>query len=773
MAIEWGRSPYGISSIPGDERLDLGRREADLVEFLREAARGQTGGGLIGGMRGCGKSELIRSALAGPLCDDPSAVFFSYCLQPYQLDLFDLARSCFNTWLGQFRLADEGAEADLQACMDAWHSDAPQCARCRRAALREICKAAGRAWNRRDAIELLTFLVHFPDYMTEILGDRCCVMIFDNARYLPSVHVENRPVPLLRHLVARLESPTAPVFLCDSPVALRNLLGPQSASEHLAVHEIRPLDAHEALAAFQHLCDQLGVPMSVRPVERSLPQLGGLPLYLHNVARRASLSETALDSTARFGEVYAQEIREGAIHWYWRAQFSVQFPEPAGRQKAVELCARLAEAHPQRIAGEDLEKKIGLDRRQLQTMAGTLQLLGAVEQSFGTFGLTDDPVLRDVAAVLAWEDSATLSNAEVLRRLAARRVQCAATPPLEAAVSEFLARLQPLLEAFRGQYVPAEWFHYHEDYAPVVANGQRNGVGSSATMVRLPFITAVARVHPDLPANGEGIREKCIIFSARGFRDPQMTPGNETQWMVVVWPASGTLGVDEVVQSLELRNCLEAQSGLPVRHVWLIARGRLTRAARQMCAQSRLFSGNMDMVQFLAAQILSADSPWRGAENGPPALPDKIVVNANCGESGPIQVELTLTVGGAPEQAAAEAVGEVARAAGLMPLQTARMKLAVRQAVLYLAEASDDAADTIRLRCAALPTGVEAVIAGRPSKAKLGESAVGFAAAQQRLKNLSQFSDAMNIRSMQNETEIVLFCRREGAGDRAQADGSE
>ncbi len=770
MAIEWGRLPYGNPSVPDDERFDLGRRQAALVLFLREAAQGKTGGGLIGGMRGCGKSELIRSALAGPLRDDPSAVFFSYCLQPYQLDLFDLARSCFNTWLGQYHLADEGTEADVQECVDAWHSNAPQCAQCRRAALRQVCEAFGRAWKRRDAIETLTLLVHFPDYMTEILDDRRCVMILDNARYLASVHFENRPVPLLRHLVARLESPTAPVFLCDSPVALRYLLGPQSASEHLAVHEIPPLDSHEALAAFQHLCDQVGVAMNVGPVERSLPQLAGLPLYLHNVARRASLSETALDSTARFGEVYAQEIREGAIHWYWRAQFSVQFPEPAERQKAVELCALLAEAYPQRIEYEALQRKSGLDPRQLQKTICALQLLGAVEQSFGTFGLTDDPVLRDVAAVLAWGDCAAVSNAELLRRLAARRVQSATTPPLEGVVSGFLARLQPLLEAFRGQYVPAEWFHYHEDYAPPAANGPRNGLSASATMVRLPFITAIARVQLELPGGKETIG-KPIIFSARGFRDRQMTPGNETQWMVLVWPTPDTLGVDEVAASLELRSRLEARSGQPVRRVWLIARERFSRAARQMCAQLHLFSGNLDMVQFLATQVLSADSPWREATEGSPALPDRIVVNANGGDSAPLRAELTLTVGGAPEHAAAEAIGEVARTAGCPPMQTARMKLAVRQAVLYVAEALGDTADKIRFRCAAAPDGIEVVIGGRRGEAAPGESHIGFPLAQQRLKSLSQFSDAVNIRSMQSETEIVLFYRREDTGDMEQAAG--
>jgi anti-sigma regulatory factor (Ser/Thr protein kinase) len=746
------------------------------LEFLRRGGRGEVGGGLISGLRGIGKTDLIHRTIPVFSKSESTALLFYYQVLPYTLGIFDLARSYFNTIIRQYHYYHRGEAVNLQECVDAWYSDAPQCKECREPVMREICEAMGRAYLQADVSNVLSFLVNVPGYLGELNGHRC-IVVLDHARYLRQVHFQGHSVPLLRQLQAKLESPQSPLFLVDSPVALRTLLGEQAAEDRVAVFDVARVDENESLAMFQTLCERSGVALSLRVAEHMGAQLGGLPFYVHSLVRRAHLSGLALDSTERFGQVYAQEIRDGAIHWYWRAQFSTQFPLASDRQKAAELCSYLAGEHPHRAKLAGLPGRLALEPARLQEMITHLQMIGVLDCSYGAVGLVDDPVLRDVATVLAWGESSATTDAELLRRLAARRVRTASTPPLEETIGEFLTRLEHLLEIFHGQYLPGEWFHYREGYGAGWGGlkGDRRSFGSSATLVRVPCLTAVSRL-PSPPAETMKTKSRPFLICGSGFRDRQLTPGNETVWLAVIWPAANPVDVNEVNETVRLRDELARQTGHEVRHTWLIGRAALTREARQMCAVSRLFSGNMDTVDFIHDQMFAEGSPWREALEPPPAAPDKIVVNGEMARPVAQVVETYLPVNASPESAAAGIADDFARSVGFPAARISQLKLAVLEAATHAAKAGTEPSQMIYLRCTASPEQIEIVIRSRgrfsslrPPRPSASVEAGPPAQTANGLNMVYILADEVAIRAIEEGTEIQLSFRTEAPSGQAEA----
>jgi len=778
MVTEFGRSAYGEPIVCEDEYFERPRQIEALAGFLGRASRGQIGSGLIEGLRGVGKTDLIQRAIPRHLREEPSATLIYYQIQPYTLELFDLTRSYFNTFIRQYRYSRHHDDVDLQECVDLWHSRAAQCQNCPEPVLREICEAMGRAFLQRDATNALSLLVNMPHYLAELQGQRC-VIVFDQARYLWQVHHRGQTVPLLRHLTANLESSVAPLFLGDSPVALRTLLGEQAASDRLAVFEVPRLDQHEAMAMLQTLCERLGVELSIRLADTIAPQLGGLPLYLHCLVRRAQLTGLALDSTERFGQVYAHEIRDGTIHWYWRAQFSTQFPRSVDRQQAAELCSYLAGFYPQRINLARLSQRLSLNPPQLQETITRLQLMGVLDRSFGTVGLVDDPVLRDVVTVLAWGESSATSDSELLRRLAARRVRGASTPPVEESIAEFLGRLERLLESFRGQYLPTEWFRYDEDYGAgwVGREGIRRWLGTSDTMLRLPYLVAVSRMDLE-PATDEQAPVRPILLCGSGFRDKHLTPGNEIQWVTAIWPMTDPVSAEHVRQTMRLRNAVKQRTGREVRYTWLVGKATFTREARQLCSRLQILSGNMDMVDYIYDQMFAQGSPWRSASAPPSTAPEMVVVDSENEQAGEDSVELCLAAGSYPERVATETLEEVARAAGFSLARIGQMKMAVLEAVINAAETSADPSDKIRVRYVVLHDRLEVFVRSpgrhlspqtddddQPADAEPREpSSPPRPLKGWGLRMIYTLADEVTIRPVENGTEIQLICKRESAG---------
>jgi len=773
MLTEFGRSAYGEPVVPPEEYVERPDQTGALSELLGRAGCGKAEGGLIEGLRGVGKTDLVRRAIEHRLDTERSAVLIYYQIQPYTLELFDLARSWFNTFIRQYRYSRHGDEADLQECVDAWHSDAPQCRTCGEPVLREVCEAMARAYTQRDASNILSLLVNTPRYIAELQGQRCLV-ILDQARYLWRVHHKGQAVPLLRHITSNLASPWSPFFLVDSGVALRTLLGERASSEKLSNFEVKPLDDVESLAMMQALCERLGVEQRISVVESAIAQLGGIPFYIHSIVRRAQLAGLSLDSSDLFGEAYAQEIRDGAIHWYWRAQFSTQFPRAADRRHAAELCSYLASCHPQRVNLAQLSRRLSLDPVQLQRLIRRLQLMGVLDRSFGTVGLVDDPVLRDVVTVLTWGESSETSNSELLRRLAARRVRGAAAPPAEETIAAFIIRMERLLESFRGQYLPAEWFHYQEDYGAgwVGPEGIRKWLGTSDTMVRLPYLLAVSRL--DIAPKSEKLKSSPTTLCGSGFTDRRLAAGNETVWVTVVWPNDDPITAEHVRETIRIRSETARRTGRQVRHVWLIGKATFTREARELCSKLQVLTGNMDMADYIYDQMFAEGSPWRDATESPPAGPAMVVAEGEAEQKEPETVELRLPAGSYPERVATETLEEIARSAGFSLARIGQMKMAVLEAVVNAAEISADPSDKIVVRYVVLPDRLEVFVRttgspparsgadeeeDEPSPEKEGRYLKGWS-----LRMIYTLADEVTIRPFEDGTEIQLTCRRESAG---------
>jgi len=770
MVAEYAPTAYGEPVVPEEEYVERPALTEALTQLFGRASRGQVGSALIEGLRGVGKTDMVRRAIQRHLVAEPSTALVYYQVQPYLLELYEFTRSYFNTFVRQYRFSRHRDLRKLSECDDAWHSGSEKCGRCSEPILREICEALGRAYNQGDAANLLSLLVNMPHYLSELQGQRCMV-VFDQARFLWQVHQQKKDVPLVRHLLANFDSAAAPHFLVDSTAALRTLLGEQALGERLTLFEVTRLDHYEALAMLQTLCDRLGVNLSVRLAEPMLSQLAGIPFYLHSLVRRAQLMNLALDSTDRLGQAYAQEIRDGTIHWYWRAQLSTQFPHALDRHRAVELVSFLAGLHPQRANLARLSQRLALQPPQLQMLITKLQLLGVLDRSFGTVGLTDDPVLRDLATVLAWGENSAISDSELLRRLAARRIRGASTPPVQEAIAEFIGRLEKLLQSFRGQYLPAEWFRYHDDYGAGWAGpeGIRRWLGTSDTLVRLPFLLNASRIDlPQAPVRPPGSQPTILIGS--GYWGKEFTLGNETYWVVVVWPTADPIAVDLVHETARLRTLVEEQAGIPVRHVWLIGKATFTREARQLSAQLQFFTGNMDMADYIYDQMFAQGSPWREPAERAPDEPAMVVTGRQDTPAEPDAIELCLPAGTYPERIATETLEEIAQSAGLSLARIGQMKMAVLEAVINAAEACQDPADKIHVRYVILPDRLEVYVRTRQAHPRALPALEETDGAPQPplkgwgLRMIYTLADEVMIRPLEDGTEIQMTCRREAAG---------
>jgi len=770
MVTEFGRSAYAEPIVPEDEYFRRDQQIEALGDFLSRAARGETPGGLIEGFRATGKSDLIRRTILHLLQEDSSPFLIYYQIQPYTLELFDFACGYFNTLIRQYHYWRHGEAADLQRCVDAWHDRAPQCKSCTEPVLREICEAVGRAYVQRDVANTVSLLVSAPRYLMELQNQRC-VAIVDQARYLGQIYYQRQVVPLVHQLAANLDARVAPLFLADSFVGLRTLLGEKAANDQRAVFNLARLDPLEGLAMLQTLCDQFGVGLSVRLAERMLPQLGGVPLYIHSLVRRAHLAGLGLDTTDHFGQVYAQEVRDGVTHWYWRAQFSTQFPQATDRQAAFEMCSYLAECHPQRAPLARLSERLSLEPPKLQQIIGQLQLMGVLDLSFGTVSLVDDPVLRDVVTVLAWGDNSATSNAELLRRLAARRVLGASTPTDQDRTVEFLGRLKRLLENFRGQCLPAEWFYYHEDYGAGWAGreGIRRSLGSSDTLVRLPYLMAISRM--DIEASGR-LAARAVVFCGSGFQNRQLTPGNETQWVVVVWPLADPVGLEHVNETEWLRSEVAKRTGREVSHTWLIGKATFTREARHLCSQMRFFTGNMDMVNYIHDQMFAESSPWGEIMTRSMSVPAMVVTEPAPSPAGPVAGELwgemCLWAGNHPERLTTDTIEEVAQTAGFSLARIGQIKLAVLETVIHAAESSATPSDRIAVRYRVLPERLEVTVQFRdqsltaqtmePSRAGQADQP---SPSREKPHMIHTLADGMAVKPVEDGIEIQLIFWRE------------
>jgi anti-sigma regulatory factor (Ser/Thr protein kinase) len=768
MVTDSGRAAYGNPVVPDDEYYDRSSVTDELAGLFGRASRGQIGSALIEGARAVGKTDQVRRAIQAHLKAEPSAVLIYFSVQPYMLDLFDFARHYFNAFVRQYRYSRHHDEAEFRKCDDCWREQSPRCAQCGEPVLREICEALGRAWSQMDATNTLSLLVNMPHYLAELQGQRV-VVAFDQARFLWQLHHKDADVPFARHLTANLESPAAPILLIDSAVALRTLLGEHKAIDNLTVFEIERLNSFDSMAMLQTLCERMGVAFNLRLADSMPAQLGGIPFYLHSLVRRAQIANLALDSSDRFSQVYAKEIRDGTIHWYWRAQFSTQFPHALDRHRAIELAAYLAGLHPQRSNLARLSQRLNLPPAPLQKLITKLQLLGVFDRSFGTVALTDDPVLRDLVTVLSWGESSAISDSELLRRLVARRIRGASSPPVEEAIAEFVVRLEKLLISFRGQYLPPEWFNYHDDYGAGWAGpeGIRKWLGSSDTLLRLPCVMNVVR--PVIPAAEPAPPgPPPTILAGSGFRDKQLMPGNESAWLTVIWPAADPVTADMVQETARLRELAAQRLAMPVAHVWLIGKATFTREARRLCAQLRFFTGNMDMADYIYDQMFAQGSPWRDQPERPPSAPEMIQTEATL-SAEPDTVELCLPAANYPERIATETLEQVAQGAGFSLARIGQMKMAVLEAVVHAAETSSDPADKILVRYVVMADRLEVYVRShianplrQAERLRQGEGAQPLKGWG--LRMIYTLADEVTIRPLEDGTEIQMTCRREAAG---------
>jgi len=320
-----------------NERDFFGRRDelSDLYRRALQAEQGMAQSVFLSGLRGIGKSELLKQLFSHLFWKQDRVVPFYYSVNNALLSAEDFSRDYVTRYICQ-RLAFEKKEQALLN-LDGLSIEG----------LSSLVEASRATWAREilnrytqnsgKPVDSLRVALSAPHQSTLSSGKPVAVLI-DEFQRLKNLHIGGPADP---QLVSLFEVPLS--FKGTLHVITGNEAEIQEmpVSGGLARVTVHPLGFEEASQQFLSLLRAYGITVNKVP-DPVAQHLGGNPFYLRCLA--AAMGQKKNPEEKDIWTAYLQEITNGNIYLYWSSILKNFFPDMGLRRNVLEITYRMFHA---------------------------------------------------------------------------------------------------------------------------------------------------------------------------------------------------------------------------------------------------------------------------------------------------------------------------------------------------------------------------------------------------------------------------------------------
>ncbi|MBI5026968.1 MAG: ATP-binding protein, partial [Nitrospirae bacterium] len=376
------------------EKDFFGRKE-ELIELYSrslEAEKGITQSGFLSGLRGIGKTELLKQLFNHLFWGQAKVAPFYYCVNSGILSVPDFSRDYLTHYILQ-RFAFEKKDSSLIG-MEGLSLER----------LSSIAEERKSTWaldlldrysqSCQEPIDSIRIALSAP-YQSALATGVPVVVMIDEFQRLKNLHIHGAVDHML---VALFEEPVscrvAPHLITGSQAEIQEILFSSSAlSGNLAKIDVPPLKLEDATLMFLSLQGRYGGIKSSVP-DAVFEYLGGNPFYIKCMAKAVRFKKSREIGEKDFWTAYLEEISGGNIYLYWASILKSFFPEVSLRRKALEILNKINSAG-ESLTSARISRSFSLSGEQTEGIMKALYLSGFVTGEFGVFRIPKDRGLRD------------------------------------------------------------------------------------------------------------------------------------------------------------------------------------------------------------------------------------------------------------------------------------------------------------------------------------------------------------------------------------------
>lgn len=375
-----------------NERDFFGRRDelSDLYRRALQAEQGIAQSVFLSGLRGIGKSELLKQLFSHLFWKQDRVVPFYYSVNNALLSAEDFSRDYVTRYICQ-RLAFEKKEQallNLDGLSIEGLSSLVEASRATWA--REILNRY--AQNSGKPVDSLRVALSAPHQSTLSSGRPVAVLI-DEFQRLKNLHIGGPADP---QLVSLFEVPLS--FKGTLHVITGNEAEIQEmpVSGGLARVTVHPLGFEEASQQFLSLLRAYGITVNKVP-DPVAQHLGGNPFYLRCLA--AAMGQKKNPEEKDIWTAYLQEITNGNIYLYWSSVLKNFFPDMGLRRNVLEITYRMFHAQ-ETLTQDKIAEAFPASGAHPEAIIRALHHTGFIHGEFGVFRAPEDRVVTDFISCL-------------------------------------------------------------------------------------------------------------------------------------------------------------------------------------------------------------------------------------------------------------------------------------------------------------------------------------------------------------------------------------
>ena len=768
-----GMSLFGMSTFGDSEHEEFFERAAEfgqLNDWLSRLSSGNGEPALLTGQRGVGKSLVAQEWLRQTVEEHPADVVpFFYAFQPYAMEAALFARSYFSSFVLQYARRRAPRRALSAPRSTSWDNLRILSEEARSSTLSELIDAIEDAHKQGDYQNYLNLAISAPHWVAK-LERIYCPVILDNAELMQKAYCGDRAYPLWPHFQTEFQSTSAPHMFCGSRPSLRAAM-PELFSRfaNLKTIEVRPLDVADSMAMIKTMCNREGLEFNIEVAEQMASQLRGIPFYIKSLIERIKKHGRDVETLLQAQRIFAEEISEGAIHWFWRSILQKHFPSLTIRQSVLKLCHHLLLGSGVRQYNFDnLCRRFSFSSTDFDSVVQMLQVSGIMSETFGTVRLIDDSVLFDVITAMHWGDIEGMQAPAVVERLTQQRLMATARLMQRKPSQQLVGSLQRMLNGFTGQHVPIEWFRFSELTAnePITPATPTPPDNNAKTLLRLPVIIGTISDNVLDPAATpppfEDSRPPTLI--SFGFYDGKFLPNHEMIWLTSIFAGLDTVTSEEVRTVLKQKEEIETRYQAPVQYIWLIGGKTFTPDALELASRHRMFTSNLDMVQRLSSWIMHTQDNGKEEQKQAaeianiPQKPDKISAT---------EYEIEIPIAPDMELLAAQSLEQVAQLANCDAQTIAKLKMALLEAALNVVNYKTGADKRVKVKFEILDDRLNMTV---QNSTPVKPATNGDDNTARGLKLMNKLVDLMSVETLPNGTRINLTCFRRPISEQSSPD---
>ncbi len=375
--------PFGTLN----EKDFFGRREelSDLYRRALQTEQGIAQSVFLSGLRGIGKTELLKQLFGHLFWKQDRVVPFYYSINNALLSVEDFSRDYVTRYICQ-RLAFEKKEQAFLN-LDGLSIEG----------LSSIVEGSRAAWAREildryaqnsgKPVDSLRVAFGAPHQSTLSSGKPVVVLI-DEFQRLKNLHIGSAVDP---QLVSLFEVPLSFKETLHVITGNEAEIKEMSVSAGLARVTVPPLGFEDAAQQFLSVLRAYGSTMNAVP-DAVVQHLGGNPFYLRCMAAAAGLKQNREEKD--FWTAYLQEITNGNIYLYWSSVLKNFFPDMGLRKNVLEITYKMFHTQ-ESLPEEKIAEAFPASGARAEAIVRALHHTAFIQGEFGVFRTPEDKVLAD------------------------------------------------------------------------------------------------------------------------------------------------------------------------------------------------------------------------------------------------------------------------------------------------------------------------------------------------------------------------------------------